>query len=710
MLNIFEIIAGENKLRVSQVEKVAELLDQGSTIPFISRYRKEMTGGLDEVMIETLRQRINYFRELEQRKTTVLDTIEGQGKLSDELRERIESCQSATVLEDIYMPYKPKRRTRATMAKEKGLEPLAIKIMMHKGGDVARFEKMASEFVDCQENGAKDIGEALAGASDIIAELVSENESCRSLVRKEFERYSNLECKVVKGKNEEGEKYADYFEFSGSLIRMPSHRLLAILRGERDGFLKFSLEVDSSRVLSALCRAFGASNYLVDDAVEDGYKRMLRPSIENEVMQQAKVRADAEAIKVFASNLRQLLMESPLGQKRVLAIDPGFRTGCKVVCLSAQGDLLDNTNIYPHEPHLKRSEAIGILQKLVSKYDIQAIAIGNGTAGRETEQLVRGLDFGDKRISIYVVSEDGASVYSASEVAREEFADYDVTVRGAVSIGRRLMDPMAELVKIDPKSIGVGQYQHDVDQKALKESLDREVESCVNNVGVNLNTASSYLLSYISGLNSIVARNIVNYRTENGPFKTRKQLSKVPRLGAKTFEQAAGFMRIDNGSNPLDNTAVHPESYELVEKMASDLGVSVNEFIASESLRSSVVAQKYVNDRQGLLTIESVIAQLGKEGRDNRGVIQAFEFADGVSKLEDLAVGMVLRGVVTNITNFGAFVNVGIKQDGLVHISQMSNGYVSDPSQVVSLRQVVDVRVMDVDVARKRLALSMKDV
>lgn len=699
MLEVSALIGQELNISTVQARSVISLLEQGSTIPFISRYRKEATGGLDEVAVEAVDRKYKYYTELQGRKLSILSTIESQGVLTDDLRSKIEDCTDSVTLEDIYLPYKPKRRTRATMAREKGLEPLAKQLLVARD---SQSEDLAAGYLSDKVGSVQD---AISGASDIVAEWVAEDPACRAVVRKAYDRTATLECKVTKGKEQDGEKYADYFKFSQSLSRVPGHRILAMLRGQRDGFLKISLDVDDQSVTEQLCRTYKAGNRFVALAIEDSFKRLIAPSIEGESMSAAKERADGDAIKVFANNLRQLLLEAPLGQRRVLAIDPGFRTGCKVVCLSAQGDLLYHTTIYPHQPVGQVDKSASEIRALVAKYSIEAIAIGTGTAGRETEQFVRSLGLDCK---LYMVSEDGASVYSASEVARGELGEYDLTVRGSVSIGRRLMDPLAELVKIEPKAIGVGQYQHDVDQKMLKESLDRVVESCVNSVGVNLNTASSHLLTYVSGLNATVARNIVDYRAANGPFASRTQLLKVPRLGAKGFEQSAGFMRIDSSKNPLDNTAVHPESYGLVEQMASDLGVSLKDFVDKKEIREQVNINRYVSKGVGNLTITAIMNELNREGRDSRQEFGNFEFTPGISTINDLKEGMVVKGIVTNITNFGAFVNIGVKQDGLVHISQMANRYVANPADVVSLKQEVEVKITEIDYSRGRIGLSMK--
>lgn len=706
MIRIEEYVAKTVGIDVAAVLATLRLLDGGATIPFISRYRKEATGGLDEVKIAEIAQSATVFDELSKRKETILNSIEEQGKLTPELKQRIENCYDKTELEDIYLPYKPKRKTRADMAREKGLEPLAKILMSQQYGDV---EDKAYRFV---KGDVKSTDDALQGARDIIAEWVNEDEWVRNSVRKVFQYDAILTSKVVKGKETEGDKYRDYFDWSGPLSRCSSHRLLAIRRGEKEGYLKCSISpADDDKVYEKLNRRFvkneSESSEQVEMAVRDSYKRLLKPSIESEFAAISKEKADTEAIRVFAQNLKQLLMAPPLGQKRVLAIDPGFRTGCKVVCLDAQGNLLHNETIYPHPPKSERHIAERKLQKLVEQYKIEAISIGNGTAGRETEALVTNIRY-DRKIQVFMVSEDGASIYSASKIARDEFPDYDVTVRGSVSIGRRLMDPLAELVKIDPKSIGVGQYQYDVNQTELKESLDRTVENCVNQVGVNLNTASKYLLTYVSGLSSALAQNIVDYRAENGAFESRKELMKVPRMGAKSFEQSAGFLRIPNARNPLDNSAVHPESYHIVERMAKDTGCTVQELITNRERRESIKLENYITDGVGMPTLLDIMAELEKPGRDPRSQIEVFSFDDSIRTINDLKVGMVLPGIVTNITDFGCFVDMGIKENGLIHISEMSDSYVSDPSSVVSIHQQLKVRVKAVDVERKRISLSLR--
>lgn len=702
------MIADALKLPVHRVENTLKLLQGGATIPFISRYRKEATGGLDEVQISEISSRYEKLLELSKRKETIQSTIESLGKLTDDLRRRIDGCWDATELEDIYLPYKPKRKTRAEAARQKGLEPLAAWLMLQRGNALDAYVK---NFVKGEVKNEED---ALKGARDIIAEQVNEDEQARNQIRHQFSRQAVISAKVVKGKetDEAAAKYRDYFDFSEPLKRCSSHRLLAIRRGEAEGILKVSITPsDETECTDRLERRFVRGNNecsrQVCEAVNDAYKRLLKPAIETEFAALSKEKADDEAIRVFAGNLRQLLLAPPLGQKRVLGIDPGFRTGCKVVCLDAQGTLLHNEAIYPHPPKSEYQLAGRKLVKLVEQYRIEAIAIGNGTASRETEQFVTSQRF-DREIQVFVVSEDGASIYSASKTARDEFPDYDVTVRGAVSIGRRLMDPLAELVKIDAKSIGVGQYQHDVDQTKLKEALDQTVESCVNLVGVNVNTASSHLLTYVSGLGPVLAKNIVDYRTANGPFRSRRELLKVPRMGAKAFEQCAGFLRIPHAENLLDNSAVHPESYPIVERMAADLHCSVSDLIANRELRSRISPEKYVTDTVGLPTLTDILQELEKPGRDPRQKIQVFEFDKNVRTIDDVQEGMELPGIVTNITNFGCFVDLGIKEKGLIHVSQLADRFVSDPTTVVSIHQHVRVRVIGVDCERKRIALTMK--
>lgn len=694
-------------INIKYVDNTLELLDSGCTIPFISRYRKERTGGLDEVQITQICELNERMKETAKRKETIIKTISEQCKLTPELEKRINECWEPEVLEDIYMPYKPKRRTRAQVARENGLEPLATIIMLQRDNAP---ETTARRFIN--EN-VKSEEDAIKGALDIIAENVSEDERSRSQLRNAFRRGAIITSKVIKSKadTDEAAKYSDYFDFSEPLKRCSSHRLLAMRRGEKDGILRVSISADDEECVEKLKRLFvrgyGRCSTLVGEAVADSFKRLLKPSIETEFATLSKENADSDAIAVFAENLRQLLLAAPLGQKRVMGIDPGFRTGCKVVCLDEQGNLLHHEAIFPHPPRNEQIEASTQIKEMVKKYGVEAIAIGNGTASRETDRFVKTLGLADS-IQVFTVSEDGASVYSASKTAREEFPDKDVTVRGAVSIGRRLMDPLAELVKIDPKSIGVGQYQHDVDQTKLKKSLDLTVESCVNSVGVNLNTASKHLLTYVSGLGPTLAQNIIDYRTANGAFRSRSQLMKVPRLGPSAFEQSAGFLRIPDAKNPLDNTAVHPESYKIVEKMAKDCGCSVAELIKDKDKRKSIRLDRYVSEKVGMPTLTDIMAELEKPGRDPREQLEEFEFDPNVSTPDDLVEGMVLPGIVTNITNFGAFVDIGVHQDGLVHISQLADRYVSDPTQVVKLHQHVMVKVIEVDRRRNRISLSMK--
>ena len=703
-----QMIAAELKLPAHRIANTLKLLQGGATIPFISRYRKEATGGLDEVQIGDTQTRYEKLCELSKRKETVLSTIEEQGKLAPELKARISACWNATELEDIYLPFKPKRKTRAEAARAKGLEPLALLLMMQKENNLAAKVR---NFVKGE---VKDEEDALKGARDILAEQISEDERSRNLMRNQFQRQALIQSKVVKGKEAEeaSAKYRDYFDFCEPLKKCSSHRLLALRRGESEGVLKVTIfpedeDMCNERLQRLFVRANNACAHQVEEALTDAYKRLLKPAIETEFAALSKEKADEEAIRVFAENLRQLLLAPPLGQKRVMGIDPGFRTGCKVVCLDAQGTLLHNEAIYPHPPKSEYAQAARKIVKLVEQYKIEAIAIGNGTASRETEQFVTSQRY-DREVQVFVVSEDGASIYSASKTAREEFPDYDVTVRGAVSIGRRLMDPLAELVKIDAKSIGVGQYQHDVDQTKLKASLDQTVESCVNLVGVNVNTASKHLLTYVSGLGPTLAQNIVDYRTENGPFESRRQLLKVPRMGAKAYEQCAGFLRIPQAKNPLDNSAVHPESYPIVEQMAKDLNCTVADLIKDKELRSKIDLKKYVTDTVGLPTLTDILQELDKPGRDPRQKIQVFEFDKNVRTLDDLQEGMELPGIVTNITNFGCFVDIGIKENGLVHVSQLADRFVSNPADVVRIHQHVRVKVMSIDHERKRIQLTMK--
>lgn len=703
-----QMIAAELKLPAHRIANTLKLLQGGATIPFISRYRKEATGGLDEVQIGDIQTRYEKLCELSKRKETVLSTIEEQGKLTPELKARISACWNATELEDIYLPFKPKRKTRAEAARAKGLEPLALLLMMQKENN------LAAKIRNFVKGEVKDEEDALKGARDILAEQISEDERSRNLMRNQFQRQALIQSKVVKGKEAEeaSAKYRDYFDFCEPLKKCSSHRLLALRRGESEGVLKVSIfpedeDMCNERLQRLFVRANNECAHQVEEALTDAYKRLLKPAIETEFAALSKEKADEEAIRVFAENLRQLLLAPPLGQKRVMGIDPGFRTGCKVVCLDAQGTLLHNEAIYPHPPKSEYAQAARKIVKLVEQYKIEAIAIGNGTASRETEQFVTSQRY-DREVQVFVVSEDGASIYSASKTAREEFPDYDVTVRGAVSIGRRLMDPLAELVKIDAKSIGVGQYQHDVDQTKLKASLDQTVESCVNLVGVNVNTASKHLLTYVSGLGTTLAQNIVDYRIENGPFESRRQLLKVPRMGAKAYEQCAGFLRIPQAKNPLDNSAVHPESYPIVEQMAKDLNCTVADLIKDKELRGKIDLKKYVTDTVGLPTLTDILQELDKPGRDPRQKIQVFEFDKNVRTLDDLQEGMELPGIVTNITNFGCFVDIGIKENGLVHVSQLADRFVSNPADVVRIHQHVRVKVMSIDHERKRIQLTMK--
>lgn len=689
------------------VRNLLKLFDEGATIPFIARYRKEMTGNMDEVKIGDMKELYGQFVDLEKRKAFVLESIAAQEKLTPALENLIRESRDMRTLEDIYLPYKPKKQTKAEKARQKGLEPLAAILMCQDNGDVlAKAVRFVKGEVESEEK-------ALEGARDIIAEWVNESEAARNRVRRQVDWEAYICSKVVKGKEQEGMKYVDYFNYYELLKRCPSHRMLAIRRGESEGILRVSLYIDDSQVMESLERIFikhdNDSAEQVRVALKDSYKRLLFPSIETEYMTLSKQKADEEAIKVFTENLRQLLLASPLGSKRVLAIDPGYRTGCKVVCLDGTGKLLHNESIYPHPPRKEYKQAAAKITSLVEMYDIQVIAIGNGTGGRETETFIQHLHY-DRKVQVFVVSENGASVYSASKIAREEFPEYDVTVRGAVSIGRRLIDPLAELVKIDPKSIGVGQYQHDVDQTKLKESLDRVVESCVNKVGVNVNTAGRYLLEYVSGLGPVLAANVEEYIRENGAVRSRSELKHVKRMGAKAFEQCAGFLKIENAENPLDNSAVHPESYYIVRKMAKDLKVELRELIGSDKLCSRIQTERYVDDKTGILTLKDIVEELKKPGRDPRSAAEVFSFARGITKIEDLEEGMVLPGIVTNITNFGVFVDVGVHQDGLVHISEIVDRYISSPSDVLSLNQHVKVKVVEVDKQRKRIGLSMKQV
>jgi len=702
-----DLISKEINQPVKNINAVAQLLSEGSTVPFISRYRKEMTGSMDEVMITTIRDRIEQLEELDKRRETVISSIEKQGKLTPELMSAVVMAQTLAELEDIYLPYRPKRKTRASVAREKGLEPLAQKLFDQENLDPETF---AQTFVD-SEKGVATAQEALEGARDIMAEWVSENPDTRKRVRELFWSEGLIESRVFKSKEAEGQKFKDYFEWSEPITKTPSHRLLAMRRGEKEGILALDIFPPEELAISSMEHQYikkeNAAAEQIKLAIKDCYKRLLRPSLETEVRMESKMKADEEAIKVFASNLKELLLTAPLGQKNVLALDPGFRSGCKVVCLDRQGKLLHYDVIYPHEPQREGARSAAVIKSLCEKFDIEAISIGNGTAGRETESFVKSIGLPHK-IVVMMVNESGASVYSASEAARDEFPDKDVTVRGAVSIGRRLMDPLAELVKIDPKSIGVGQYQHDVEQTKLKQGLDDVVMSCVNLVGVEVNTASKELLSYVSGLSPALAKNIIEYRNQNGPFKDRESLMKVSRLGEKIFEQAAGFLRIREAENPLDASAVHPESYPVVKQMATDLGCSVKELMSSTELRKQLDLKKYVTEKVGLPTLTDILHELEKPGRDPRQTFEVFSFTDGVNTIGDLKIGMSLPGIVTNVTNFGAFVDIGVHQDGLVHISHISDKFIKDPKEVVAVQQKVKVTVVEVDTARKRIGLSMK--
>ncbi|MFB9210961.1 Tex family protein [Echinicola jeungdonensis] len=706
-INHYLKIAEELNVRQKQVSDTIELLDGGATVPFISRYRKEVTGSLDEVQVAAIRDRVQQLRDLDKRREAILKSIKDQEKLTPELEDKINAAETMAALEDLYLPYKPKRRTKATIAREKGLEPLAEKIFEQEPIDL---QKEADAFVD-EEKEVPDAEAALQGARDIIAEWINENAELRKKMRDLFIEEGKFVSKVIPGKEEEAIKYKDYFDWSEDIKTAPSHRVLAMRRGEKELFLMLDScpeEVDALALMEGLVvKGNNTCTEQVKLSIKDCYKRLLKPSMETEVRLYTKKKADEEAIKVFTENLRQLLLGAPLGEKSVMAIDPGFRTGCKLVCLGPQGQLLHYDAIFPHEPQRKVAESGALVKHLVEKHQVNAIAIGNGTAGRETEQFIKSLGL-PKEVLVVMVNESGASIYSASEVAREEFPDHDLTVRGAVSIGRRLMDPLAELVKIDPKSIGVGQYQHDVDQTALKNSLDDTVMSCVNGVGVEVNTASKQLLTYVSGLGPSLAQNIVNYRNENGPFKSREEIKKVPRLGEKAYEQAAGFLRIQNAENPLDRSAVHPERYELVQKMAKDIQAEVADLIKSQELRGKISLKNYVTDSVGLPTLQDIMEELAKPGRDPRETFEVFSFQEGVNEMKDLKVGMKLPGIITNITNFGAFVDVGVHQDGLVHLSHLADRYVSDPNEVVTVNQKVEVTVVDVDLNRKRIGLSMK--
>ena len=702
-----QLIADALNIQQRKIESTIKLLDEGATIPFIARYRKEQTGSLDEVQIAEIQKEYQKLVDLAKRKESILNSISEQGKLTDELKARIENCYNPTQLEDIYLPYKRKRKTRASVAKEKGLEPLAQVLFLQTENQV---ERLATKFINEEVLSVED---ALQGARDIMAEWINEDPRARNRMRSVFRKDAIIKAKIARGKEEEGAKYRDYFDFQEPLKKCPSHRYLAIRRGEEEGFLRVSITPDEEEALftmeKLILKGNGAASEQVKIALQDCYKRLLSPSIETEFRNLAKEKADQEAIEVFIQNLRQLLLAAPLGSKNILGLDPGYRTGCKLVCLNANGDLLHHEAIFPHPPQSKTYESEAALQALVEKYKIEAIAVGNGTAGRETMALCKGIQF-NHPVEVFMVNESGASIYSASEVAREEFPDQDVTVRGAVSIARRLMDPLAELVKIDAKSIGVGQYQHDVNQSALKESLDRTVESCVNAVGANLNTASKSLLTYISGLGPSLAQNVVAYRQANGAFTSRKQLKKVARLGDKAYEQCAGFLRIKSAKNPLDNTAVHPESYHIVEQMAKDLNCKVQDLINDQTLRKAIELKKYVTNEIGMPTLQDIMKELEKPGLDPRGKAKAFEFSKNVKSINDLNIGMVLPGIVNNITNFGAFVDIGIKESGLVHISQLANRFVKNPNDVVSLQQEVTVKVMEIDLKRGRVQLSMKEV
>jgi uncharacterized protein len=705
---MFNILISKNTdIPVRQVEKTIELLNGGASIPFISRYRKEATGGLNEVQISQINDLLDKFVDLSKRKEVILSSIDEQGKLTPEIKKRIEESWDSAEIEDIYLPYKPKRVTKAEIARKKGLEPLANIIFMQNERNLsARISAFLNDEVENEK-------EALQGARDIIAEWINENESARNVVRNSFAHTAVITSKVVKGKEDEGAKYRDYFEFNEPMNRCTSHRLLAMRRGESEEILRVAISPDADNCMERLKHRFvkgvNESSEHVAEAVDDAFKRLLKPSIETEFANMSKEKADKEAVRVFAENLRQLLLAPPLGQKRVLGIDPGYRTGCKLVCLDEQGNLLHNETVYPNPPQNDKAKAAAKISYLVSAYLIDAIAVGNGTASRETEQLITKVHY-NRKVQVFVVSENGASIYSASKIAREEFSEYDVTVRGAVSIARRLMDPLAELVKIDPKSIGVGQYQHDVNQTLLKKSLDQTVINCVNSVGVNVNTAGKHLLMYISGLGAVLAQNIVNYRAENGLFKTRKELHNVPRMGEKAFEQSAGFLRIQEGTNPLDNSAVHPESYHIVERMAKDLNCSIEELISDKSLKKKLKLENYITETTGMPTLLDIIDELDKPGRDPRQTIQVFSFDPNIKTIEDLREGIVIPGIISNITNFGCFVDIGIKENGLVHISELADHFISDPAQVVSVHQHVKVKVLNIDIMRKRIQLSMKGI
>lgn len=702
-----EIITDKLAISTKQIENTARLLEEGATVPFVSRYRKEATGSLDEVQITAIKEQLTKLKEVDKRKESIINSIEKQGKLTDELKTQLENTYALTELEDIYLPYKIKRKTRALLAREKGLEPLAKIIMKQQESNVYERAKL---FINKK---VPTIEDALQGARDIISEWINENQRARNKIRKLFSKKALINSKVVKSKEGEGIKYKDYFNYEERLNRCPSHRLLAIRRGEKEGFLRVSIAPPPDCAWRSLENIFIKGNNQSSEqvylAIKDSYQRLLKPSIDTEFANSSKEKADKEAINVFDQNLRQLLLAPPLGQKRVLAIDPGYRTGCKIVCLDEQGNVLCSETIFPHKPQKEINQAVEKTRLLVNRYKIEAIAIGNRTASRETERFIKEIQF-EKDIQVFAVNEDGASIYSVSPTAREEFPQYDATVRGAISIGRRLMDPLAELVKIEPRSMGIGQYQHDVDQNKLKESLDGATESSVNLVGVNLNTASKHLLTYVSGLGPQLAKNIVDYRKENGPFHSRGELKKVPRLGNKAFEQCAGFLRIEKAKNPLDNSAVHPESYHIVERMAEDIGGSISELLSNEQLRNKIEIENYATDQAGLPTLVDIVTELAKPARDPRKKIKLFEFAKRIHQMEDLDIGMILPGIVTNITNFGVFVDIGVKQDGLVHVSQLANKFVSKPADIVQLQQQVEVKVMNIDIDRKRISLSMKDL
>lgn len=707
MTTAINFISERTGISARQVTATTKLLDDGSTIPFISRYRKEATGSLNEVEIQAISMAYENFKELEKRKEFIIQAIEGQGLLSNELKEKIKNCIQENELEDLYLPYKPKRRTKAEIARKRGLEPLAKIIMAQNTQDI---NKTAIKYKNEEVQSADD---AISGAADIIAEWISENQSTRNIVRNAFEKYAVISCKVSKGKEEEAANYQNYFDYYSSLKKCNSYRILAMRRGEKENLLQVSIDIDKSIILEKIERKYIRSNNecssIIKEAIADSYKRLIKPSIENEFATLSKENADSTAIALFADNARQLLFAPPLGHKRVLAIDPGYRTGCKIVCLDEQGNLLHNDTIYPTPPKSEFTLSAKKLSYLIEAYKIDAIALGNGTASRETEKFLQSIRY-SRKINIYIVSEDGASIYSASKIAREEFPDKDVTVRGAVSIGRRLLDPLAELVKIDPKSIGVGQYQHDVDQNKLKKALEFTVESCVNSVGVNINTASKELLTYISGLGPQLAQNIVTHRAENGDFTNKEQLLNVPRLGIKAYQQCAGFVRVPNSENPLDNTAVHPENYNIVNKMAKNCNCSINELISNESIRKSIDLSKYTDNNVGLPTLNDIMQELEKPGRDPRKTITVMQFEESVKSFEDLKTDMVINGIVTNITQFGVFVDIGIKENGLIHISELSDSYVSNPSDIVKIHQQIKVRIKELDEQRKRIALSMKGI